>query len=191
MGRLVIVFDFEEPTDRLEAAHIVATAKEIFKPFESDVKVRLGKGNAARKILRYIDSGHDPDEPSEEMSNLERHARRELELIGEERSTIDWYCRVVHEYSKFGHSGGSAAVTASVLDRLLRFQNLSELTDNPNEWMHISEDVWGQPGGIWQNIRNSEAFSNDGGKTYYLLSEGASDKHREPLHESKKVSVDG
>ena len=45
------------------------------------------------------------------------------------------------------------------------------LTDDPYEWQYHGEDLWGSKEGIWQNKRNSEAFSNDGGQTYYLLSE--------------------
>ena len=63
-------------------------------------------------------------------------------------------------------------------------RNLTPLTDNPDEWYFHDASVAGVEGGFCQNIRNGEAFSHDGGKTYYLLSEGGNDKHREPLHTS-------
>lgn len=106
-----------------------------------------------------------------EDSSLVDHARRELELINEEPSVIAGYLKIVQAFADMGHSGGSAAVAIPVINALLRFKNLKPLTDDPNEWAHHDEDVWGQDGGIWQNKRNSEAFSQDGGKTYYLLSE--------------------
>lgn len=120
------------------------------------------------------------------MSNLVQHAERELTLLGEDQETIDGYKKVIQAFADMGHSGGSAAIAIPVINELLQFNNITPLTDNPDEWQYISEDVWGSSGGIWQNRRSGEAFSNDGGKTYYLLSEGGNDKNRKPLHESKK-----
>lgn len=117
---------------------------------------------------------------------LVEHARRELELIGEEPGVIDWYVKVIQAFADFGHSGGSASVTIPVLNKLLQFKNLSALTDDPDEWTHIQGEMWPEPGGIYQNRRDSEAFSKDGGKTYYLLSEGGNDQNPAPLHESVK-----
>jgi hypothetical protein len=120
------------------------------------------------------------------MSNLVDHARRELELIGEEPETIAGYLKVIQAFADMGHSGGSASVAIPVINELLQFKNLSLLTDDPAEWMHVSEEQWGQPGGIWQNCRNFEAFSHDGGKSYYLLSEGAHNMNQRPIHFSAK-----
>lgn len=119
------------------------------------------------------------------MSNLVEHARRELALIGEDPETVDGYLRVVQAFADMGHSGGSASVAVPVINELLQFKNLRPLTDDPAEWFHHGPDVAGRPGGIWQNTRNSEAFSNDGGKTYYLLSEGGNNQTRGPLHASE------
>lgn len=117
------------------------------------------------------------------MSLLE-HTRRELELIGEDSDVIDWYCRVVKEFSSFGHSGGSASVAVPTLQRLLSFEALTPLTDDPGEWEDRSE-VSGYP--IWQNVRDSRAFSEDGGLTYYLLHEREAGRSMEvtPLHRSE------
>lgn len=112
------------------------------------------------------------------MSLLVEHARRELELLGEfeesptyAQSLVDM-CAV---FSAHGHSGASASIAIEVLYRLLRFENLTPLSDDPEEWMQHAPDMW-------QCIRNSEAFSNDGGMNYYLLSEGASIANPSPLH---------
>lgn len=118
------------------------------------------------------------------MSNMVDHAKRELELIGEDETTIEGYLNVIQAFANMGHSGGSASIAIPVLHELLQQKNLSPLTDNSDEWMFIAEDVWGTEGGVWQNRRNSEAFSNDGGKSYYLLSEGGNDLRREPRHTS-------
>lgn len=127
--------------------------------------------------------------PEELDSNLVRHAKRELELIGEDPETVEGYLEVIRAFAKMGHSGGSASVAIPTIHQLLQFKNLSDLTNDPNEWNHIAEEQWGSPGGIWQSSRDPEAFSNDGGQTYYLLSEGGNDKNRHPLHVSKEKKV--
>lgn len=109
------------------------------------------------------------------MSNLVDHARRELATINEESETADALIKMVEIFAGMGHSGGSASVCIVMLTELLEFRNLSPLTDDPNEWHFHGEDMWGAEGGVWQNKRNGEAFSHDGGKTYYLLSEGGND----------------
>lgn len=104
------------------------------------------------------------------MTTLIDHATRELDLIGEDPDTKAGVLRVVQAFADMGHSGSSAAACSHYLDRLLRYQPLTPLTNAPGEWTHIAEDTAGQPA-LWQSARNPEAFSNDGGKTYYLLSE--------------------
>ena len=108
------------------------------------------------------------------MSNLVNHAKRELATINEDPETTKSIVKMVEIFADMGHSGGSASVAIAMLTELLEFRNLSPLTDNPDEWFFHGEDMWGAPGGIWQNKRNGEAFSPDGGKTYYLISEGGS-----------------
>lgn len=112
------------------------------------------------------------------MSNLVDHARRELELIGEEPATIDGYLKVVQAFADMGHSGGSASVAIPVLHELFQYKNLRPLTDSPGEWVDHGNS-------LWQNTRNGEAFSSDGGKTYWLLSERAASLEVTPLHRSE------
>lgn len=103
------------------------------------------------------------------MSNLVKHAQRELELIGEDPETIKGLLKVVRAFAAMGHSGGSAVVGAAMLTKLLAYENLGPLTDDPKEWMLHEPEVWSLP--LWQNRRNSAAFSNDGGRTYWLVSD--------------------
>lgn len=105
------------------------------------------------------------------MSNLVKHAQRELELIGEDEETIKGLLKVVRAFAAMGHSGGSAVVGAAQLARLLAFENLAPLTDNPAEWMLHEAEIWSLP--LWQNRRNSAAFSHNGGRTYWLVTEKA------------------
>ena len=102
-------------------------------------------------------------------SHLVQHARRELAAIGEEPETTEGYLKVIKAFSDMRHSGASAAHAIGTLALLFSYQNLGPLTDDPEEWMHIAEDVAGQPN-LWQSRRNPEAFSIDSGKTYSLNS---------------------
>lgn len=138
--------------------------------------------NAVQKIV-----AETPDE-----SNLMIHARRELELLGEEPEIVDGYLKMIQIFVDMGHSGGSASIFIPTLNRLLWFKNLTPLTDDPDEWVHHTEEVWGEPGGVWQNVRNGEAFSDDGGKTYTLLSEEApTSESDKPKHHSAHRLPDG
>lgn len=116
------------------------------------------------------------------MGNLVDHAKRELELIPEDDEEFKKaILNAVKAFAKYGHSGSSAWVGIHILGDLLQFRNLSPLTNDPDEWMEVGTKVW-------QSTRNPEAFSNNGGKTYYLLSEGANFDNPKPYHRTKKVT---
>lgn len=107
----------------------------------------------------------------EEESNLVRHARRELNALGNGPEINDHVIEMVAIFSAAGHSGFSAMYTIDILQKLLMFENLTALTNDPEEWFYHDYDHSGWKHGIWQNTRNGEAFSFNGGNTYYLLSE--------------------
>lgn len=104
-------------------------------------------------------------EPKEESPTV-GHARRELELVGEDTDVIEWYLKTVSAFMSFGHSGGSFFATLPVLNRLLKKENLTPLTNDPDEWIHHEAEMWDGKTGIWQNKRNPRMFSSDEGKTY-------------------------
>jgi len=107
---------------------------------------------------------------TDEDSNLVQHTIRELDLIGEdETADYDGMIRdavldIVRTFARQGHSGYSAAYTLSLIQRLLAFEPLSPLTDDPADWVNVADN-------LWQCRRQSAAFSHDGGKTYYLVSD--------------------
>jgi len=101
-------------------------------------------------------------------SNLVEHARYELELIGEEPEIIEGLLRVIQAFADMGHSGGSASVAIPMINKLLQFQPLTALTSSSEEWIEICREMSGGEE-LWQNRRDSRAFSNDGGRTYYLV----------------------
>lgn len=124
--------------------------------------------------------------PEERQSNLVDHAKRELELVGEEKSVVDAYLKIVRIFADMGHSGASSMFAIPVIEHLLSFKPLSALTTDPEDWEHVGEDIWGEKGGIYQNRRNGEAFSKDGGKTYYLLSDNSNAKIQTKWYTAKE-----
>lgn len=153
------------------AAYFVIFARNAFKWTKDELVMRKLRNELTELPIggkmdwNGVELTRNPLEEEDE-SNLVKHARHELNLIGEEPAVIDWYIRVIKSYASFGHSGGSAWATTSVLEELLRFRPLTELTDDPEDWIHIAEEMAGQAN-LWQNRRDGRCFSNDGGKTYY------------------------
>lgn len=97
---------------------------------------------------------------------LVEHTRRELELIGEDAHLIDSLVATVAQFESFGHSGGSLPIAADYLNRLLRYEPLTPIGSDPDEWEDRS-NATGYP--MWQNMRDPRAFSHDGGKTWWLV----------------------
>ena len=106
----------------------------------------------------------------EEESGLVRHARRELELYGNDEAFNECIIKTMRAFASYGHSNKSASAAIPILNALLKWKALTPLTNDPHEWVHHDEERTGEESGIWQNLRDSEAFSDDGGQTYYLLS---------------------
>lgn len=98
------------------------------------------------------------------MSNLVDHARRELEHLGCKEEDILDVEKVVRAFADIHPSGGQASWLIPIIHTLLQFKPLTPLTDDPKEWVEVGD-------GLWQNSRNSEALSNNGGRTYWLVSE--------------------
>lgn len=120
------------------------------------------------------------------MSNLVEHAKRELTRVESDQWFIDGMVKTVQAFADMGHSGGSASIAIPMLNDLLQFKNLSSLTDDPDEWEDRTALTATPDMSLWQNKRNSEAFSLDGGKTYYLLSEnGGRDPKSFKYHEAE------
>lgn len=116
--------------------------------------------------------------------NLVEHARRELQLCGQTAEDPEYAAsivRAVEAFASYGHSGGSAVVAREQLYALVGYEPLSPLTDAGSEWTDVSV-MSGRP--MWQNIRDSRAISEDGGKTYWLVTECSGSTETTPLHHS-------
>lgn len=118
------------------------------------------------------------------MSNLVEHARRELDLLGEDPVYSASLVAAVAAFASFGHSGGSAMMAREQLHKLLAFDNLAPLTDAPADWVDRSE-MSGYP--VWQSERNSACFSEDGGKTYFNVHEPKGSDGQIPRYQSVPV----
>jgi hypothetical protein len=125
------------------------------------------------------------------MSQLVEHARAELEHAGvtaEDPDYADALVRAVAAFDSYDHSDASADCAIRQLTALLRWETLGPLTDNPTEWFDHGI-ISGER--LWQSRRNPAAFSVDGGRSYYLTSEGASQREKHPLHLTKRSHADG
>jgi hypothetical protein len=103
------------------------------------------------------------------MSNLFKHAERELDLIGlTEENEYDGMMRkhilhMIKEFSDEGHSGFSASYAISLLSRLLDYKPLSPLTGEDSEWTQVAD---GSSGMKYQNNRKSSVFKDADGSCY-------------------------
>lgn len=94
------------------------------------------------------------------MSNYKNYAIDELTRIGMYGSgdkmndmMCDHILKMVDVFAEEGHSGFSAGYAISILQKLLRFEPLSPLTGEDDEWCEVSD-------GLFQNKRLSRVFKN-------------------------------
>jgi len=120
------------------------------------------------------------------MNTLVSHAQTELILMHEDPMTISGYLDVVQAWSDMGDWSNESML--EILVKLLEWKNLTPLTNSPNEWLPMPM-ASGQDSMLWQSARNVEAFSTDGGVTYYLLEER--DQDPSSFHISEKVNPIG
>lgn len=103
------------------------------------------------------------------MGNLRDHAEREMQIAGVDDDiygdlTSKAVLELIDVFDKQGHSGMSASLVVAIFTRVVNFENLTPLTNDPDEWYQHGE-------ANWQNSRNSSAFSQDQGNSYYLTGE--------------------
>jgi len=106
------------------------------------------------------------------MSNLLKHAERELSLIGYDGK--DEYnnmakaaiMELLATFVNQRHSGFSASYVTDIFNKLARFETLSPLTGENNEWNDVTE-MSGDRKTLFQNNRNSAVFKDDTG-CYYI-----------------------
>lgn len=67
---------------------------------------------------------------------------------------------LVKKFSEQGHSGASAAMAVSIAENLMRFEPLTPLTGDPDEWMKVSRYMPDGSGSVCQNVRYSSVFKD-------------------------------
>ena len=99
------------------------------------------------------------------MSNLIKHAKRELEIAGwtKEDSMYDGMIaesvlEIIEKFSEQGHSGMSASICTGLVEKLMRFEPLTPLTGEASEWNEVGA-------GTLQNNRCSHVFK-EGDRAY-------------------------
>lgn len=103
-------------------------------------------------------------------SQLVRHAYRELTAAGMFDPDADYdgllaYAALdlIQAFSEQGHSGASATIVTELFATLARYEPLSPLTGEDDEWWDVSQ-YFGHP--MWQNKRASHVFLNGEGTAY-------------------------
>jgi hypothetical protein len=100
-------------------------------------------------------------------SNREACARRELVHIGTDEMGLlmaKGIMEIVTVFSTQGHSGFSAPYAVSIIEKLLAFKPITDLTGADSEWNEVGD-------GLYQNNRNSAVFKDVNkfdGQAYYL-----------------------
>lgn len=97
--------------------------------------------------------------------SLVSHAKRELELyFPDDPELVMCHVEIVSAFEAKAGQG----VDVDILYRLFRGHHLGEITDDPEEWYHISK-------GMWQSLRDPRVLSDDGGRTYYIMTDDEED----------------
>jgi hypothetical protein len=117
--------------------------------------------------------------PKPTDSPLIAHAKRELRYAELDQKDADYggmlgtaTLALVRLFAKQRHSGTSGQITLALFNKLVNFQPLTPITDDPKEWRDVGKEMLSTEDRmsgkqIWQNIRAPHCFSNDSGKTYW------------------------
>lgn len=100
---------------------------------------------------------------------LEQFAKSELERAGLFDKDSDYggmmgeaVMKMVKVFADEGHSGFSAGLAVSIFEKVARFQPLTPLTGDDEEWTDVS--YGGSP--MWQNKRCPSVFKGADGQAY-------------------------
>lgn len=134
-----------------------------------------------------------------EVSNLREYAVEELRragmLPGDRGDSYDKYNEMCGEavlelidvFSEQGHSGFSASMVLGMFTEVANYRPLGPLTNDPDEWQQVNSGSGAhRDPTYWQSRRRPDAFSEDGGHTYYLLDECRKGWKRKWLGKVKK-----
>jgi hypothetical protein len=119
-----------------------------------------------RELIKEMHLCHE----EKKMSNLVDHAKSELQRAGLFDEDSDYGGKMAHvvmdmieQFSEEGHSGMSASMAISLFEKLARFEPLTPLTGEDDEWGDVSQNG-SEP--FFQNKRCSHVFKESNGKAY-------------------------
>lgn len=102
---------------------------------------------------------------------LVEHAKREFELLGwpgecpMQKEMCDCIIELLETFSNQGHTGMTAPYALAYFDKLAKFDPISPLTGDEDEWCDVSEEI-GEP--LYQNKRDGEVFKDGSGQAYWI-----------------------
>lgn len=104
------------------------------------------------------------------MTALGDHAIAELTRIGAPDVIKTPLVTIVGTFADVEDPEENWPVMRQYLDKLLRMDSLSQLTNDPAEW--VSQFAATGNSGLWQNNRNPSAYTHDATfATYFLIGE--------------------
>lgn len=95
----------------------------------------------------------------DESQPLIIHARKEISKANIDSTTGDAYLQAIQGFLNLGLKNETAIPQITAL---LNQTNIAPLTTSQSEWTQISDN-------LWASTRNIKAFSQDGGKTYFIM----------------------
>lgn len=97
------------------------------------------------------------------MSNLIDHAKQEFAVLGWDKTDDEMQNQMCEDvlsllrvFSEQGHSGFSANYALNLFDKLARYQPISPLTGNDDEWVLVDSERL-----LYQNKRCSHVFKDE------------------------------
>ena len=90
-----------------------------------------------------------------------RHVKSEMDLAAEQPHIREFYEKMMDAFVEYPHNENTIYYMTEVLIKMFAHENLRSLTEHPNEWVQVSDE-------LWRNKRNPKYYSNDQGKTYFF-----------------------
>ncbi len=90
-----------------------------------------------------------------------RHVKSEMDLAAEQPHIREFYEKMMDAFVEYPHNENTIYYMPEVLRKMFAHENLRSLTEHPNEWVQVSDE-------LWRNKRNPKYYSNDQGKTYFF-----------------------
>jgi len=161
--------------------------------FDSSSPISIKNIDQLEYILTYGYGKKEAEAWESINESLTDFAKKELQLAGLFDKDSDYdgmigeaVMDLIQKFADQGHSGFSAGLTTSIFNKLAEYKPLTELTDNPEEWMDVNDARSPDHKPDWQSKRCPTCFSTDEGKTYYDLDElGNAGFDKRVMHKSK------